>query len=1060
MALFHFPSLKPWLVIGGLAWLAGGAPSPLLGQSQKPDPAATRDYAVAAGLQSKQLYAQAARRWQKFIAAYPKDPRLVNAYHHLGACQLNDNQPVQAAATFRSLIEKFPKAESLDAAYFNLGLALYNTGLASKKAEDLKAAARAFAEVPARFAKSKHTAPALYYQGECLYHAGDLPGAVTLYRKVIAEHAGSDVVPEAYYALGTAQQELAQDKEAEATFRALLAKFPKDKLAGECRLRLGQSLFKQKRYAEASKLFEQSAALPEFPLADFALMQQARCAYEQKQLAQAAGLYEALPKKFPTSARCGPALLAAGKCWYQAGDLPKAETALTAALARKFDEAPAAAYWLGQTLIKRNKPADAMAVLDRAIAAYPKSSRLPQLVFTRVSALYELPARRKETVVLFADFGRKYPKHRLAARAVYMAALAALETGAPRASQGHAEDFLKQFARHPLTPEVLFIGGEAYLGATLPDLGKAESLFRRLLAEHPRHKHAGQSRVRVGLCLYMAKKYPEAVTYLTQAGKELRDPALTAEAHLLIGRAHHDAGQAALASQALEKALQAKPGWERGDEVLLALALALRAQKKWTETTAQLKRLQTAYPTSPLRANALYQLGQIAQDQKKYPEAVALYEQTVAQFPKTESASQAQYAIGMVWFAKRDYTRTVQALSKLIDAGSANSLAAQARYTRALAYQRLKQFEQAATDLAAFLAAKPATRSGDARRADARYALALCQSALKRHGEAAATLATLLKESPQYKRGDQVYYEMGHCLLLAKKDKEAAEAFRQLTIKAPASPLAAESWFRVGEFHEGARQWAKAGQAYAAGLEKAKEGGLREKLHYKLGWVQYQRDKFAEAAKVLLAQLKEWPKGELAADATYLAGDCLFRQDQFAEARPLFERLIKAGDKKYQSRSLYRCGTCHAGLKEWPASQKCYEELLRRFTKFKLRQEARYGLGWALQNQDKLDEARAVYEQVTRAVNTETAAKCRFMIGECAFRQKKHKEAVEHFLEAALAYPYKEWQALGHFEAGRCFIALKDTPRALDELRIVVKKFPKHPRAKDAAKLIADLKMK
>src|SRR5262249_13052620 len=162
-------------------------------------------------------------------------------------------------------------------------------------------------------------------------NAGDLPGAVALYRKAIAQHPGSDVLPDVYYALGTALQSAGNDREAASTFQAFLDNFPKDKLAGECRLRLGQCLFAQKRYPEAAKLFEQSAALPGFALADFALMQQARCAYEQKQLAQAAALYEAVPKKFPTSARSGPALLAAGKCWYQAGDLPRAEMALSAA---------------------------------------------------------------------------------------------------------------------------------------------------------------------------------------------------------------------------------------------------------------------------------------------------------------------------------------------------------------------------------------------------------------------------------------------------------------------------------------------------------------------------------------------------------------------------------------------------------------------------------------------------------------------------------------------------------------------------------------------------------
>src|SRR5207302_1167729 len=133
-----------------------------------------------------------------------------------------------------------------------------------------------------------------------------------------------------------------------------------------------------------------------------------------------------------------------------------------------------------------------------------------------------------------------------------------------------------------------------------------------------------------------------------------------------------------------------------------------------------------------------------------------------------------------------------------------------------------------------------------------------------------------------------------------------------------------------------------------------KAAGLREKLHYKLGRVLYRQEKFAEAARVLLAQLEERPGGELSAHSTYLAGDCLFRQNKFADARPLFERLIRARDREYHARSLYRCGACLAGLEEWAASRKCYEELIRQFPDFELVQEARYGLGWALQNQGKL----------------------------------------------------------------------------------------------------------
>ena len=80
------------------------------------------------------------------------------------------------------------------------------------------------------------------------------------------------------------------------------------------------------------------------------------------------------------------------------------------------------------------------------------------------------------------------------------------------------------------------------------------------------------------------------------------------------------------------------------------------------------------------------------------------------------------------------------------------------------------------------------------------------------------------------------------------------------------------------------------------------------------------------------------------------------------------------------------------------------------------------------------------------------------MMGECAFREKKYDEAVEHYLTAALGYPYDEWQALGYLEAGRCLLEMKDNAKAKDMFETLIKKYPNHPKAKDAAKLLASIK--
>ena len=73
----------------------------------------------------------------------------------------------------------------------------------------------------------------------------------------------------------------------------------------------------------------------------------------------------------------------------------------------------------------------------------------------------------------------------------------------------------------------------------------------------------------------------------------------------------------------------------------------------------------------------------------------------------------------------------------------------------------------------------------------------------------------------------------------------------------------------------------------------------------------------------------------------------------------------------------------------------------------------------------------AQYEQITRETETEAAAKARFMVGEIAFGQKKYEEAIEHYLEVAVGYPYKEWQALARYETGRCFAELGDKDKAI-----------------------------
>lgn len=1019
------------------------------------DPAAVRQYNLAVGLQNKKLYAQAAVRWAAFIKDYAKDPRVPNAYHSLGICQLQDNKLTEAAASFRFVIANYPKFTALDASQFNLALVLYNVASTSKKPEDYRAASAAFAEVAAKYAQSKHAPSALYYQGECAYAVGELPSAVAAYEKVIATYPQSPLLPEVYYALGTAQQEAGQDAAALATYQAFLQKYPTDPQVNECKLRIGLAQFKLEKYAEAESVFAQLVAVPDFALADLALLRQAQCLHLREQYPQAAALYLTLPQKFAQSQRKGEALLSAAKCFYNAGDFPRVSTTVAPVIAEKLPEAAEATYWVARSLIRLMKPAEAVAELDKAIAAHAQSPYLPQLVFARADALYELPERRKETIPLYREFAAKYPDHELAPKALYMASLAALKLADFPTAQQSAAAFLAnpKFAKHELLPSVLFVGGESFLLAPMAEPAKAEPLFRRVVAEFPMHAYAPQSQVRIGLCLHLSKQYDPAIAFLTPVVGTLKDPALAAEAQLLIGRCHGDAGRPEPAIAAYRASLAAKPNWDRGDEALLALAVTLRSQKKNAEAAAELQKLNAAYPMSLYRDQAFYQLGEVAFEEKKLDEAAANYKQVVTNFPKSDLAAPAQFGLGWAYYAKDDFAQAVPAFTALLTTFPQSDVALKGKYMRGLAERRLMQFEPAIKDLTEFIAAKPTETDG----LEARYALALCQQGLKQYAPAVATLVAILKDKPDYADGDKVLYELGYAYTELKQQKEASEAFRQLATKYPKSPKSAESLFRVGEFHEAAKQYAEAAVAFAAGMDLTKDPGLRERLQYKLGWVQHQAGKFAEAAAAFQAQIKEHPQGTLLHAAEFLAGECLFRQDKFAEALPLYA-LVVAAKAKDQDKALYRSGTCANNTKNWAVGQQHFSALVQQFPKYELINEARYGLGLSLQMQNKLDEAKAVYDQVTKETNSETAAKSRFMIGVCAFTQKKFDEAIEHFLTTSTGYPYEHWQAEASFELGRCFIELKMPAQAKETLEGLVTQFPKHARAKDASALLASLK--
>lgn len=1059
---------------------------------QTPSQAAVRLFNTTAALQNAGRHQTAEAKWREFIAKFPTDERIDRVHYYLGICQLHIKQFDKAAVTFQTVLTKYPKFTSLDGANYNLGMAFFQTATASNKPEDFAKAATTFSAMATKFPKSRFADRALYFQGEAHFNAGSqyaavptpnqqlvdtqFNGAIAAYQKLVTTYPQSTLLADSLYALGTTQQDLQKWTDASTTYQKFLANaaFAKHELAPEIRLRLGLSLYNDKKFVEAEKEFGLVAAIPDYKLADFALLRQGQCRVEQGLNDKAPEIFLSLIQKFPQSTYKAASQLAAGRAFYLTEKTAEAKTQLQTVSAAKVPESAEATYWLGRTLLKEKKPQEAFTVLDNGTKAFTTGDFAPYLQVARIDAIYDIPERRKETAPLYFDFFQKNTKHKLAGQALYMAALANLGLEEYKTARTQAEQFLANadFKQHDLTPSVIHIAAEGYLldvdkATEAANTTKAEALYRQLVTKFPEHAQAPISHIRIGACLFKAKKFDASIAYLTAQVGKLPEPEQKAQAQLFIGRSQHSAERFAPAITAFNAALAVAPKWERADEVLLEGAQSYRANKDLANATRLLTQLNSQHAKSELRPQATYLLGEIAQEQKQYDQAIAHYNAVIQSFATSEFAVPANLQLGASYFAKEDFANALAPFNKLIATPPTEENKvdiANGRFLRGLVQHRTKKFAEAVTDLQAFLATKP---EGE-RVFDAQFTIALSQIGLKQFDPAKTTLAAIVAAKPDYERIDTGYYELGHALLTEKKEAEAVTAFTTLAEKRPDSPLVAESWFRIGSFHETAAEGledkaqkvaklAMAEKAFASGVAKAEAGELKEKLQYKQGDVQFQQDKFAEAAATLLTQIKDNPQGKLIGPARYFAAEAYYKLEDYPKAQPLFDAVIKAKVDKYWDMALFRAGDCAKRAAQWPVSEKYFADLITQFPKFEQINEARYGQAFAMHKQQKVADAQKLYDLITQQTETRVAAQSRLMVGMIAFDAKKYDDAIVHFLEASTGYAYEDVQADARFEAGRTMVLLGDNEKAVEYFQEFVAKHPQHEKVAAAKKQIADL---
>ncbi len=413
--------------------------------------AAVRQFREAVAFQNREAYDLAVDEWEKFLEKFPTDPLAGKAQHYAGVCYQAEKKLDDARTAYEKTIAKYPDLDLLDLTYLNLG-STYLTLAQAGKPDLFDKASEAFNNVLTKFPKSAQAAAATYYLGESLYDRNKKDDAVKQWLDLVKKYPDSPLLPEALYSAGVTQEELKHNDQAGATYDTFLKDFPQHPHANEVAIRKGETLMAQGKFAEAEKRFASAASIKDFDLADHAMLRQGAALYDQKKYAEAAAVYAGLIEKFPKSKNVGDATLAAGKCFYLAGNYADARKWLDKARGLGGETAADATHWAARSLLKEKQPAEALKVIEKALADAPADKKPVSLLLDQADASFELPDRRSAAVGQYAAVADKFPNDPLAPQARYMAGFAALGNGDAATALDQAQKFLKAHPDHALRP--------------------------------------------------------------------------------------------------------------------------------------------------------------------------------------------------------------------------------------------------------------------------------------------------------------------------------------------------------------------------------------------------------------------------------------------------------------------------------------------------------------------------------------------------------------------------------------------------------------------------------
>lgn len=568
------------------------------------------------------------RRWEeaeevfgRLIEDYPNSGRVGEASMWRGNTLIALGRFDDALAAFDRAIElQAASPETRDAVIFQKSWLLY-------RQERYAEAATAFELLYESDPKGAQAGQALFWSAESRFQTNRLDQAVDRFRRYLRDFPNGTHVDAAHYALGWAYFRQQRYEAAIPEFERFLASYREQTESipyrTDAQLRLADSFFALKRYADAVRVYRRLAADGD----DYALYQIAQAYANSAEPVEAIASFQRLITEFPQSEWREEARYSMGYLYFQNQEYDQAIQEYGTLIRDHGSHALAAKaqYGIGDAHFNAGRLEQAVSAYQVVLDRYPSSPFASDAAAGIQFAL--LASGQEERSSAFIDsFAVAHPGSPLVDELRFRRAEVRFQGGRTEEATNDLLEFVRSASNDRLLPEAYY-----YLGTIYADRGQTR----------------------------------EATTYLGQIVQRYPDSPRRADAAARLGRLQLEAGRADEAERTYEVLSESAGDDPRlRSEALYGRSMAMLARGRNAEAEALLQQAIQAAPDDPSTAPAYLGLGRLREQAGQSGAAITSY-RTAARLSQDEAGAEALYRLGSLLLKTGDAAAAVEELSRM-----------------------------------------------------------------------------------------------------------------------------------------------------------------------------------------------------------------------------------------------------------------------------------------------------------------------------------------------------------------------------------------------------------